>query len=131
MPGCPRLGDSDSSFNLVTCTEVFEHVPNDMKGFSGVNRILTDGGYFILTIPLGSRKRTMERAFLKDNIIEHRLKPEYHNDRVRGRNKVLAFRSYGTDIVDRLRSVQFSAEIKKIDSEANCIEDEYVVIARK
>ncbi|MCE2670931.1 MAG: class I SAM-dependent methyltransferase [Microcystis sp. 49638_E5] len=34
---------NDESFNLVTSTEVFEHVPDDSKGFSEIYRVLKKG----------------------------------------------------------------------------------------
>jgi len=35
----------DNSFDVCTCTEVFEHVANDVKGFSEIYRVLKEGGY--------------------------------------------------------------------------------------
>lgn len=110
----------DSSFDLITSTEVFEHVPNDIKGFAEIYRVCRTGGYFIFTVPLTDNPKTVERAFLKsDGSIEYILPPEYHGDRIRGKNRVLAFRNYGMDIKEKLISVGFTTEIRKINSDRN------------
>jgi ubiquinone/menaquinone biosynthesis C-methylase UbiE len=44
----------DASFDVVMCTEVFEHIPNPNKAFEELNRILKKGGYLIITAPFAS-----------------------------------------------------------------------------
>ncbi|OKH23784.1 SAM-dependent methyltransferase [Hydrococcus rivularis NIES-593] len=123
---------NDESFDLVTSTEVFEHVPNDKKGFREVCRILKTNGYFIFTVPLSDNLTTVERCYQKpDGTIEHILDPEYHGDRIRGRGQVLAFRNYGSDIVERLKDCGFSAEIRNINCDRNSINNQKVIVAKK
>lgn len=123
---------NDSLFDLVTSTEVFEHVPNDIKGFSEIYRVLRTGGYFIFTVPLTDNPQTVERAFLKyDGSIEYILPAEYHADKIRGKNSVLAFRNYGMDIKERLISVGFTVEIRKINCDETRIFNQYVIVAKK
>jgi SAM-dependent methyltransferase len=98
----------DESFDVCTSTEVFEHVPDDMKGFLEVHRVLRSEGIFIFTVPIQSEMTTIERAKIVDGKIMHMMEPEYHDDRIRGIQRVLAFRHYGKDILDRLRSQGFS-----------------------
>jgi SAM-dependent methyltransferase len=101
-----QLTFRDASFDLCTSTEVFEHVADDARGFREVRRVLRSGGAFVFTVPLRG-DTTVERAQVRDGQIVHLLPPEYHGDRIRGRNRVLAFRTYGLDIVDRLRTAGF------------------------
>lgn len=102
----------DSSFGLVTSTEVFEHVANDLKGFKEVRRVLVEGGYFIFTVPLLLNEKTIERAKMVEGNVVHIEEPEYHDDSIRGAGKVLAFRTYGVDILERLKTAGFKdAEI--------------------
>lgn len=102
-----KLTYPDNSFDVCTCTEVFEHVANDVKGFSEIYRVLTEGGVFVFTVPLRNNTKTVERAVLVNGKVEHLLEPEYHGDHLRGDGMVLCFRNYGTDIVDRVASVAF------------------------
>lgn len=99
----------DASFDLCTSTEVFEHVPDDRKGFSEIRRVLRPGGRFVFTVPLTEEAVTVERAVMEAGTIRHLLEPEYHGDVIRGHGRVLAFRNYGQDIVDRLRESGFRA----------------------
>lgn len=103
-----RLTHPDGAFDLCTSTEVFEHVPDDLVGFREVRRVLRPGGLFIFTVPLSSAARTVERARIVDDRIEHLLPPEYHGDRLRGRGQVLVFREHGRDIVERIRASGFA-----------------------
>jgi SAM-dependent methyltransferase len=102
-----RLTFAAASFDLVTSTEVFEHVPDDRRGFAEIRRVLRPGGAFIFTVPLSGAERTVERAVLKDGASVHLLPAEYHDDRIRGRRSVLVYRDYGLDIADRLLAAGF------------------------
>jgi SAM-dependent methyltransferase len=104
-----RLTYRDDSFDLCTSTEVFEHVPDDRRGFAEICRVLRPGGRLIFTVPLEVHApHTVERAkLLPDGSIEHLLEPEYHGDPIRADGRILAFRNYGADIVDRLRTAGF------------------------
>lgn len=109
-----RLTFSSEAFDLVTATEVFEHVPDDRRGFAEIRRVLRPGGAFIFTVPLTGAERTVERAELRNGTISHLLRPEYHDDRIRGRRSVLVYRDYGSDVVDRL--VQAGFRSARIDA---------------
>lgn len=43
-----------SSFDVILCTEVLEHVPNPLGAFSEMTRLLRQGGRMLVTAPLGS-----------------------------------------------------------------------------
>ncbi len=104
-----KLTFPDNSFDICTSTEVFEHVPNDLAGFSEIRRILRPGGLFLFTVPLFHSPDTIERARLDHNHeIEHPLPAHYHGDPIRGHQPILVFRDYGKDIMQRVISQNFS-----------------------
>jgi len=104
-----NLTYDSESFDVCTSTEVFEHVPDDLKGFSEIRRVLIPLGVFIFTVPMSDQSETIERARLSPtDEIEHLLPPEYHLDPIRGHAPVLSFRNYGQDIVNRLISQGFA-----------------------
>ena len=98
---------ADSSFDLVTHTEVMEHVADDARAFSELRRVLRPGGCMLFTVPLSGLACTIERARLLDGKIEHILDPIYHADPQRPESGILAFRDYGYDILDRLVTAGF------------------------
>jgi SAM-dependent methyltransferase len=126
-----RLTYDAAAFDLVTSTEVFEHVPDDLRAFAEIHRVLRGGGFLVFTVPLMDTADTLERARLHDGAIVHLVEPEYHGDRLRGRGAVLAFRTYGLDILERLRRAGFEAELRRIDDPAHAITDGKVVVAQK
>lgn len=109
-----RLTYQNESFDICTSTEVFEHVPNDAKGFSEIHRVLKPNGILVFTVPLDIRNKTVERAILMPGgEIKHLLPPEYHSDPIRGLEPILAYRNYGYDILDRLVNEGFKrAELR-------------------
>ena len=95
------------SFDLCTSTDVFEHVPDDGKAFREMYRVLKPGGHLVFTVPMAGVPGTVERARQVEGRIEHILPPEYHHDHLEGLDKVLCFRNYGTDILNRLQDAGF------------------------
>jgi SAM-dependent methyltransferase len=102
-----RLTYADASFDLVTHTEVLEHVPDDARAFAELHRVLKPGGTMLFTVPLYGGHPTVERARLRGGTIEHLLEPAYHIDPLRGEG-ILAFRDYGLDILERLSAAGFA-----------------------
>jgi len=103
-----RLTFAQGSFDVCTSTEVFEHVADDGLGFAELRRVLRPGGRLVFSVPVSGAAATVERArLLPGGAIEHILPPEYHGDRIRGRGRVLAFRTYGLDVLDRVAAQGF------------------------
>jgi SAM-dependent methyltransferase len=122
---------ADASFDVVTSTEVLEHVPDDCRAFAELHRVLRPGGVLVFTVPLMEAPATLERARLEHGAVVHLCRPEYHGDRLRGRRAVLAFRTYGLDILDRLRAAGFAASLERLDEPRHAITDGKVVVGRK
>ena len=111
-----NLTFEENYFDLITSTGVMEHVENDKKGYEEVFRVLKKGGHYIYVVPLlTTNKFTKQRALRdKNNEIIHLLPEEYHGDPFRGDKGVFTWRNYGTDILDLLRKIGFSAEIIEV-----------------
>jgi SAM-dependent methyltransferase len=101
-----RLTYADESFDLVTHTEVLEHVPDDARALTELLRVLRPGGTMIFTVPMHEGAHTIERARIRDGEIEHLLEPVHHADPLQPEG-ILAFRDYGRDILERLRAAGF------------------------
>lgn len=95
---------------------MFEHVPDDIKGFSECFRVLRNGGALILSVPLYDIDRTIKTASLVNNTIIFNESPEYHDSRLGGAKSSLVFYRHSLhDICDRIRSVGFSkVELRKV-----------------
>ena len=127
-----RLSFEDGTFGVCTNTEVFEHVPDDLRGFREIRRVLAPGGVFLFTVPLHDAERTVERARMENGVLNHLLPPEYHEDNIRGRHKVLVYRDYGRDIVERLRTAGFAdPEVVPVRDPSGMGHTPNVVFARK
>lgn len=123
--------DSDK-FDVCTSTEVFEHVPDDVKGFKEIFRVLQDNGVFIFTVPLHDTDKTVNRVSLENGKMVYLMKPEYHDDSIRGVAEVLVYRDYGRDVVEKLLSVGFSkVEIIEESDSAGFGYRKDVIVARK
>ena len=125
------LSYADSSFDLITHTEVLEHVPDDRRAFAELFRVLRPGGTMIFTVPMYDGLHTIERARLCNGRVEHLLEPVFHYDPLR-RDGILAFRDYGSDILDRLREAAFvDSRVVTARGRVPWVSDSPIIVARK
>lgn len=85
----------DGSFDVIYCSHVFEHVPDDAQAMRELCRVLRPDGWAILQVPI-LLERTDEAPTMTDP--EERLRRFAQRDHVR---------AYGPDYVDRLRAAGF------------------------
>lgn len=108
-----QLSYADASFDLVTHSEVLEHVPDDARALAELLRVLRPGGTSVFSVPMHDGERTVERARLRDGVLDYLQPPVYHTDPLRDGAGILAFRDYGRDILERLRVAGFAtAELR-------------------
>ncbi len=91
----------DDSFDVIYCSHVFEHVPDDARAMRELCRVLRPTGWAILQVPI-LLERTEEDPSLTDP--EERLRRFAQRDHVR---------AYGPDYVDRLRAAGFEVRLDR------------------
>jgi hypothetical protein len=92
----------DKSFDVIYCSHVLEHVPDDRRAISELYRVLKNGGWAILLVPI-TADRTIEDPSIVDPMDRLRLYGE--KDHVR---------RYGPDFVDRLTEAGFSVTVVRV-----------------
>ena len=128
-----RLSFADGSFDLVSCTEVFEHVPDYLAGFSQVCRVLRPGGWFVFTVPFFDAESTQAICRLtSDGKLEWLQGEEYHDSQVTGVGTVPVFWHHSKrQLVSDLLKVGFR-EARLVESR-DFVEriPQFVVVAQK
>ena len=104
------LSFEDESFDAVVSSDVLEHVPDFRAALENFYRVLAPGGDLVLTVPfLDASQESLRRAEIDDNgEVRHLVEPEYHGDPV-SPDGVLAFHSFGWDLLDALRDFGFES----------------------
>ena len=97
-----RIELPDGSFDVVYCSHVLEHVPDDRAALRELHRVLRPGGWAILLVPI-TAERTIEDPSVLDPLA--RLKTFGQRDHVR---------RYGPDFVDRLREAGFAVKVERV-----------------
>lgn len=115
-------GFEDSSFDLVICNHVLEHIPQEEKALQEIRRILVPGGQAIVQVPIAL---ALDTTFEDTNVIspDDRLKKYGQHDHVR---------LYGRDYKKRLEASGFTVAIYNLFEEykkfgLNPKEDLYVI----
>lgn len=107
-----NLSFADESLDLITSNQVFEHVPDDIRGFRECHRVLRYGGALVFSVPFPDVPATEKLADIVDGRVVHFTEPEYHDSRAAGPKSVLTFWHFSTnDICDRLSRAGFQAEL--------------------
>jgi SAM-dependent methyltransferase len=89
----------DESFDVVLCSHVLEHVPEDRRAMRELYRVTKRGGWVLILVPIHGDS-TVEDATIVDRA--ERLKVYGHDDHVR---------SPGLDYADRLRDAGFDVAV--------------------
>lgn len=89
----------DNTFDVIYCSHVLEHVPDDRKAMREFHRVLKPGGWAILQVPI-----TAETTFEDPTVTS----PE-ERERLFGQHDHV--RRYGPDYKDRLADAGFSVKV--------------------
>ncbi|WP_197901561.1 class I SAM-dependent methyltransferase [Rhodocytophaga rosea] len=93
----------DNTFDVILCSHVLEHIPDDIKAMSELRRVLKESGWAILQVPLDtSREHTYEDFSI--------ISPEDREKAFGQRDHV---RLYGKDYAERLEKAGFKVKKDK------------------
>ncbi len=102
-----NLPFEDSSFDVILCNHVLEHIPDDTKAMQEMYRILKPGGWGIFQIPQDlKREKTFEDDSITDKKERAKIFGQYDHVRI-----------YGRDYFDKLRNFGFT--VKEVDYTSN------------
>ena len=118
----------DNTYDVVICNHVLEHVDNVDKAFSEIKRILKQGGWAILMVPINPNVDTFEDPTITDPKERERLFGQYDHVRQFGRDYAEILRKAGFTVdADRLyfeleenRRERMRLAIPKNSSSARC-----------
>jgi SAM-dependent methyltransferase len=91
-----RMDLADGSFDLILCSHVLEHVPDDRAAMTELRRVLAPGGLALVLTPYRPGQPTYEDPSVASPI--ERMVAFGQQDHVR---------IYGTDLAERLRAAGF------------------------
>ena len=95
-----NLPFEDTTFDVIFCNHVLEHIPDDTKAMQELYRVLKKGGMGIFQIPQDlNREITFEDNSITDKKERAKIFGQYDHVRI-----------YGKDYFDKLRSMGFRVE---------------------
>ena len=93
---------ADNSFDVIYCSHVLEHIPDDRQAMRELRRVMTPNGWAILLVPT-----TAEKTFEDSSVTS----PE-ERERLFGQHDHV--RRYGPDYVNRLQECGFRVSVETI-----------------
>jgi ubiquinone/menaquinone biosynthesis C-methylase UbiE len=93
-----NLTFDDESFDVIICSHVLEHVPEDKLAMQELFRVLKRGGWGLILVPIDKNKeKTIEDPKIKDPKTREELYGEEDH-----------LRLYGLDFMQRLKDIGFN-----------------------
>lgn len=115
-----QAGFPSNRFDVILTSDVMEHVRDDRRAHAEIFRCLRPGGAYLFTVPYTEdRARTLhlvDTSSAEDVFLQP---PHYHGDPISG--KILAYRIYGRDLIERLEEAGFEARFEKLELAAEGI----------
>lgn len=110
----------DDSFDIIFCSHVMEHIPNDRQALGEFFRVLTGDGWAIFIVPIRMGKLTDEDLEVKDP--KERIRRFGQHDHVR---------YYGWDFTERLKEAGFQVTLVRSSDVVEENQFEYLGIGKK
>jgi SAM-dependent methyltransferase len=126
-----NLSFPNDYFDLVITEDVLEHVRDYKKALVEIRRVLKQGGHHIFTVPCRFDEPTLVRVDTSGDMDVFVTEPEYHGGWPT--RKILAYRTYGTDLLDELDEIGFDSTVsfsQPKDLEHGIV-DSYVFVSHK
>jgi SAM-dependent methyltransferase len=101
-----RLPFADGAFDVVLCSHVLEHIPDDGAAMKELRRVMSADGWGVLQVPISPRAHTFEDFSITDRRERERVFGQCDHVRV-----------YGRDYGDRLRAAGFAVEVVPFGNE--------------
>jgi SAM-dependent methyltransferase len=98
----------NARFDLVICSHVLEHIPDDRRAMRELARVCAPGGIALIQVPMTGGRETFEDSAVVDPRERKRLFGEPDH-----------LRLYGTDIADKLRDAGFEVSELCVGSETS------------
>lgn len=99
-------GLADASYDVMLCSHVLEHIPDDRAAMREMFRLIEPGGWLVAQVPLYAGDTTVEDPGLDDP-----------GERRRRFGQADHIRIYGRDFYDRLREAGFEVELHRFRDE--------------
>lgn len=99
---------SDNAFNLIFCSHVLEHVPDDHKAMRELYRILNPDGFAILQVPV---KTSFNGKVIDKTYEDFTITDPKEREKAFGQHDHV--RVYGKDFKDRLERAGFTVKLIK------------------
>ena len=101
-----QLSFTDNSFDLIFCSHVLEHIPDDIKAMQEVYRVLKPTGFALLQVPI---KKEFNGKVITATYEDFSITSPAERERVFGQHDHV--RIYGSDFKDRLVKAGFKVEV--------------------
>jgi SAM-dependent methyltransferase len=89
---------AENTFDVILCSHVLEHIPDDQQAMSELYRVLKPGGWVLILVPFDTeRAETFEDPNIVDPKERTRLFGQHDHVRI-----------YGRDLMDRLERAGFT-----------------------
>jgi SAM-dependent methyltransferase len=100
----------DSSFDLILCSHVLEHVPDDRSAMRELRRVLTEGGLALVLVPYRPGVTTYEDPSITSPLDRMVAFGQQDHVRIYGSDLAERLREAGFEVTDRTAAELFDAE---------------------
>jgi SAM-dependent methyltransferase len=97
-----NIDNKNRTFDLIICSHVLEHIPDDRKGIEELYRVLNPGGIALIQVPIWPSEKHL--TYENPDITDPR-------DRIIHFGQFDHLRIYGLDVIERIEEGGFKVEV--------------------